>query len=121
MINNKNELKYNAACERRIEMILEYMDGDKLSTRIEADLKTRTVRIVNYTDKLISRAFGVIENPTWTNFEEFLESRCMPRTRDKLKWQLRELNLDRYDPLLICKKTQGRMADDDMWIRFVED
>lgn len=73
MIYNKNELKYNAACERRIEMILEYMDGDKLSTRIEADLKTRTVRIVNYTDKLISRAFGVVENPTWTKYDELNE------------------------------------------------
>ncbi len=54
-------------------MILEYMDGDKLSTRIEADLKTRTVRIVNYTDKLISRAFGVVENPTWTKYDELNE------------------------------------------------
>lgn len=102
-------------------MILEYMCKDKLSTRIYVDYQKNIVKIENYTNDLLARAFGIKENPTITDFENFLESRCFPRTRDKLKWILRDLGLDYYDPYLICKKTQGRMAEDHMWIKFVEE
>ena len=47
---------------------------------------------------------------------EFIESRCFPRTRDKMKLQLRELGLPFYDPLMIIGKTQGRMAEDEQWM-----
>lgn len=48
-----------------------------------------------------------------------MESRCFPRTRDYLKWVLRDLGLDCYEPLAIIKKTSGRMADDDMWLEII--
>ena len=58
---------------------------------------------------------GVWENehPTYEEYEEFLESRCFPRTRDKMKILLEELNLPFYDPLMIIQKTKGEMAEDD--------
>ena len=102
-------------------MVLEYMKDDKLSTRIYADYKTRTVKIENYTDDMVDRAFGVNENPTFKDYEEFLEERCFPRTRDKMKLILQDMGLDYYDPLLIIRKTQGRMAEDSMWIRIKEE
>lgn len=49
-------------------------------------------------------------------YVDFLESRCFPKTRDKMKWILRELELPCYDPLLIIEKTKGRMAEDHQWI-----
>ena len=38
-------------------------------------------------------------------------------TRDKMKLVLKELDLPFYDPFLIIEKTQGRMAEDDFWIK----
>ena len=34
-----------------------------------------------------------------------------------MKLILEELNLPFYDPLMIIEKTEGRMADDDFWLR----
>lgn len=102
-------------------MVVEYYDGDKLSTRINADYVNNKVTIENYTDDLVSRAFGVNINPTIKDFEEFLESRCFPRTRDKVKLILKDMELDFYDPYLICKKTEGQMAEDHMWLKFLDE
>ena len=63
------------------------------------------------------RAFGVVENPDYERYEEFLESRCFPRTRDKMKLVLKDLDIPFYDPFMIIEKTEGRMAEDDFWIR----
>ena len=58
-----------------------------------------------------------VEDPTIEDYNEFLESRCFPRTRDKMKLVLRDLGIPFYDPYLIIQKTEGRMAEDDFWIR----
>ena len=77
----------------------------------------RKVKIYNYTNNFIKKAFGRNENPTFEEYEEFLESRCFPRQRDKIKLVLEDLNLPFYDPFMIIEKTEGRMAEDDFWIR----
>ena len=102
-------------------MILKFMDLNGVYTIIEADFQNETVKIENKTDLLLHRAFGINEHPTWKDFEDFLEERCFPRTRDKLKLVLKDMELDFYDPLTIIRKTQGRMADDTQWIEFVEE
>ncbi len=94
-----------------------YMHGQKISTLIDVNMITQKIYIKNYTDNIIFRAFGVNENPTYDDFQEFLESRCFPKTRDKLKLYLRELDIPFYDPLTIIEKTEGKMADDDFWIK----
>lgn len=38
-------------------------------------------------------------------------------SRDKMKLVLKDLNLPFYDPFTIIEKTEGRMAEDDFWIR----
>ena len=48
---------------------------------------------------------------------DFLESRCFPESRDKMKLILKDLGLPFYDPIMIIEKTKGRMAEDDFWIR----
>ena len=102
-------------------MILHLMDPEGLCTVIDADYKNRIVRIENHTDLLIHRAFGVKENPTWEDYENFLRDRCFPETRYHLKWVLKDLGLDFYDPLEIIRKTQGRMAEDHQWIEFIKE
>ena len=75
------------------------------------------VVIQNKTDDILHRAFGVLEHPTWNDFENFLRDRCFPQTRGNCKELLQEMDLTDYDPLKIVEKTRGRLADDEMWLR----
>ncbi len=121
MIENNLEyidkLKYP---KKELPLRLYYMNNQMICTIIDVDVKNEKVRIKNYTDKIIFRAFGINENPSFKDYQEFLKSRCFPETRDKLKLVLKDLNLPFYDPFLIIKKTEGRMAEDDFWIRIEE-
>jgi len=88
-------------------------NGNKVCTVIDVDERRRKVKIYNYTHDYIARAFGREEHPTFDEYEAFLESRCFPKSRDKMKLILKDLDLPFYEPLLINEKTQGRMAEDD--------
>lgn len=88
-----------------------YFEND-LVTVIDADYKKESVRITNYDDDIFRNAFGVVTRPTWQQYLDFLESRCVPRTRDKIKWYLQEIGVDCYEPLEIIKKTEGRLLND---------
>lgn len=77
----------------------------------------REVNIMNYTDNVMFRAFGVEEYPDFEMYKEFLKSRCFPESRDKMKLVLKDLDLPFYDPIMIIEKTEGRMAEDDFCIR----
>lgn len=94
-----------------------YMCPKGVCTVIDVDEKARKVRIHNYVDNLLYRAFGCLENPTYEQYEKFLESRCFPRTRDKMKLMLKHFELPFYDPMLIIEKTKGRMAEDAFWYK----
>lgn len=71
----------------------------------------------NYARDYVMRAFGKDESPDFAAYKEFLESRCFPRNRDKMKLILEDLDLPFYEPLMIIEKTQGKMAEDDFWIK----
>ena len=103
--------------EQKLPLRLWYMRNTDVCTIIDADEHHRKVEIYNYTTEKMNRAFGVREHPTYEDYEEFLESRCFPRTRDKMKLELKRLDLPFYDPLMIIEKTEGRMAEDDFWIK----
>lgn len=103
--------------EKRYPIRLWYMYNREVCTIIDVNELERKVAIYNYTNNIMFRAFGKITNPTFEQYEEFLESRCFPRTRDKMKLMLREMDLPFYDPLMIIEKTQGKMAEDQFWIR----
>lgn len=91
-----------------------------ICTIIDVDVLEQKVKIINYTDKLMFRAFGSNLNPTFDDYNEFLKSRCFPETRDKIKVVLADLDLPFYDPFIIIQKTEGRMAEDNFWIK-IED
>lgn len=93
-----------------------YMFNDKKCTLIDVDQMNRKISIKNYVSNIMYRAFGVNNNPTYEEYEAFLESRCFPRSRDKMKIELDALGIPFYDPMLIIEKTEGRMAEDDFWI-----
>lgn len=99
-------------------MRITYMFRRKPCTVIDVNFLDQKVAIQNKTDDILHRAFGVLEHPTWNDFEIFLQDRCFPRTRGNCKELLQELNLTDYDPLQIVEKTKGRLADDEMWLKF---
>ena len=94
-------------------------NAEHFSTVIDIDFKHEIVRIKNYTDRIPLRAFGVVENPSWSDFEEFLKERCLPASRAGLKGILREMEVPFFDPLLIIEKTNGRMAGDHQWVQVI--
>lgn len=109
--------------ERRFEqdsaitMRMEYFDEDKVCTVIDVDFLHKKIYIRNKTRDILHRAFGVLEEPGWEEFEYFLKSRCFPPERANVRWILEDLGLSSYDPLQIIEKTEGRMAEDKQWIR----
>lgn len=94
-----------------------YMYKNEICTIIDVDERMRKVEVTNFTNDAILRAFGRNEYPSFEEYEAFLESRCFPNSRDKMKLVLEDLKLPFYDPVMIIEKTGGRMAEDDFWIR----
>ncbi len=103
--------------EKKFPLRLYYMHKQTICTIIDVNEMQRKVRIYNYVDNVMFRAFGVNKEPSYEEYLEFLKSRCFPESRDKMKLILNDLNLPFYDPFMIVEKTEGRMAEDDFWIK----
>lgn len=108
----------NRPMEKDYTLRMTYMNGQKVCTVIDVDFINEKIAIKNRTDDILHRAFGVVEEPTWQQFQEFLADRCFPETRGNIKSVLKDLKLDSYDPLQIVEKTKGRTTDDGLWIKF---
>ena len=76
--------------------------------------------VENFSNDPVKTAFGKCNYPDRTDFQSFLEERCIPRDWDGLQYYLRELYLDEYDPMTIIEKTEGRMAENQQWIQIDE-
>lgn len=94
-----------------------FFNGSELCTTILADETEHVLQIKNHTDHIIKTAFGNNLSPTWDDFQHFLEARCIPRARAGLREYLEAIGVEAYDPMQIIQKTQGRMAEDDQWIK----
>lgn len=99
-------------------MRMTYMYKQHPCTVIDVDFLRERIFIQNKTADMLHRAFGMREEPTWGDFEIFLQERCFPATRGNAKEILAELRLTAYEPLQIVEKTRGRTAEDDMWLKF---
>ncbi len=96
---------------------LSFYNGEELCTSIVADYSDYSICVENYTNDVLWTAFGCDMMPSWEKYKSFLESRCLSRQRAGLRHYLDVLELDTYDPLEIIKKTGGRMAEDQQWIK----
>ena len=108
----------NQAPEEGYTMRMTLMYHNKPCTAIDVNFLQNKIKIQNYTKDILHRAFGVNEDPTWEDFYMFLQDRCFPKTRGNVKTILAGLGLQDYDPLQIVEKTNGRTAEDDLWLRF---
>lgn len=98
-------------------LILFYYDDKTLCTKIAADYIEKSICIENVTSHVLRTAFGNNQEPTWEDYLLFLEERCIPRSRAGLREYLETIGVDQYEPLEIIKKTEGRMAEDNQWIK----
>jgi hypothetical protein len=95
---------------------LSFYDDKQLCTVIYADFTDKTLKVKNHTEDIIKTAFGNNNLPTWEDFMNFLEERCIPRERSGIREYLEEIGVAEYNPLEIIKKTKGKMAEDKQWI-----
>lgn len=65
------------------------------------------VKQIFYADKITRFEFG-----------EILEDRCWDKHRADIDEILEMIGLDEYNPYEICKRTHGRMYQDNIWFRF---
>lgn len=101
-------------------LLLSCYSGDTLCARIAADETEKTVHVENLATDCLKLPFGKNSNPSWADYQHFLEDRCIPKTRAGLQEYLEAIGVDRYEPLEIIRKTQGRMAEDDLWLTVEE-
>ena len=78
------------------------------------------VLIENHTSDPLYTAFGVNDDPDWQDYQNFLEERCIPKSRAGLQEYLNAIGVDEYNPLEIVRKTKGRMAEDQSWLEVTE-
>lgn len=108
----------NTPPEKGYTLRMTYMYRQHPCTTIDVDFLNQQIAIQNKTPDILHRAFGVIEKPTWDDFEYFLKDRCFPATRGNVKDILTSLQLTDYDPLQIVERTGGKTAEDDLWLKF---
>lgn len=113
-----DEFIYNRKNNHLIK--LEYFNSSELCTTIIADYTLKEIAFKNYSSNNLYLAFGKKKSCTWNEYQDFLESRCVPKSRDRIRNYLEALSLDSYEPLEIIKKTSGRMAEDNQWIKVTE-
>ena len=101
-------------------IILFFYYNNTLCTKICADTTIKKIAIKNEVTDVLLTAFGVEQNPTWEDYNNFLQERCIPKSRDGINYYLKELGLETYDPLNIIRKTKGRMTEDNHWIKIIE-
>lgn len=117
-------LKYNPNLieKYRIDEIqsgirIKYMCDSNICAIIDVDYKNNNVKVKNYVDNPMYLPFGRNTNPTMEDFEEFLKSRCVSNERYDLKTFLEDIGVPFYDPMLIVEKTNGRLVEDNFWLK----
>ena len=110
--------KKESLCHKLLK--LEFYDGEILCTKIIADFTDETLSVENTTEHIVKTAFGKKEVPTRDDFLNFLEERCVPRSRSGIREYLEAIGAEEYNPLEIIKKTNGRMAEDNQWLKWEE-
>lgn len=102
----------------RFNYQIDFMYKTSVCTTILVNFWDEKIKIINKTDDILHRAFGVNENPTWEDFNTFLEDRCFSKSRGDRKSVLRALGIDSYDPFQIIEQTKGKTYEDSQWMRF---
>lgn len=100
-------------------MIINYMYKDKIQTQIFFDEDSKKVKINNYTNDILHRAFGVNENPNYEDLITFFKDGCWTKSRGDINNILSIYNLATFDLIELLKQTNGRTYEDDLYMEFI--
>lgn len=100
-------------------MIINYMYKDEVQTQIFFDEESKKVKINNYTNDILHRAFGVNESPNYEDLITFLKDRCWTKSRGDINNILSIYNLAVFDLIELLKQTNGRTYEDDLYMEFI--
>lgn len=96
----------------------DFMHKDECCARVDM-FNDGTVETTNYASCVLDLPFGVkTEGITERDLDEFLEWRCVPKTRFNIREILDSMGLQFYEPYEIVRVTHGVMCDDTYWVRF---
>ena len=93
-----------------------YFNSKDLVSIIIVDEENKQIFVENLSNDIFHLPFGIIKNPSWTDYLNFLEKRCIPKTRYDIQNILKQMDLNEYNPKDIVKITHGRVADDNEWL-----
>ncbi len=95
----------------------EYYYQENLCTKVFVDYTKQTVEVENYTDDIISQAFGR-RNISIESIDEFFRERVFPETRVNCKELLGKFGFRNFDAEAIARRTHGILVNDLYWLRF---
>lgn len=105
--------------EERTWITFETMYKDRVTAKIKWCIESFEVQVeYDETVPMLLRPFCFKESYSVKDIEEFLEDRCIPRTRSNIDEWLKYNGFSHYSPLAIVRKTHGVMWEDFIWIRF---
>lgn len=96
-------------------------EDNELLSDIQVNWGTKQVNVKNYGKYPVLLPFGVKQNPTYKDFVELLYERCVPRERSDIGFLLKEIGIERYDPLQIVLHTEGFMWEDKCKLIYIGD
>ena len=99
------------------ELRFEYYCEDELCTRVFVDYDRQKVSVENFTDDIISQAFGK-RTAEIEDVDDFFRERVFPETRVDCRELLRRFGFKNFDAEAIARKTHGILFSDVYWLRF---
>ena len=98
-----------------------YNKKNELLTEIFVSKDQKDIKVVNHAKYPLENAFGIrpVEEITYDDVYRFLARRTCSPNFAGLKRELRAMGLRKYDPIAMCKKTNGRMCGDDRWLEIL--
>lgn len=118
-VSRQTVSKYlNRKPDENYVMRIDYMWKQYICTEIYVDFCQERIQIINRIGDWTKCAFGKVENPSWDDFQFFLQSRCFPESRGNTRQILHKMGLSSYDTLQIVEKTEGRTPDDNQYLKF---
>lgn len=103
-----------AEAASRTRTVYMYMDREEPATLIDACNATCRVKIINFTDDLISRAFGIRTKPTWEAMKHFWKPGVCPGHTMEYGMNLRNISICFVEPCCLSRLYLAKIGINDI-------
>lgn len=102
---------------KEVRWAFDVMHRDDVCTHVKV-MSDLSIEFENFTDDIVTTAFGNAKEADITMLEDFFRDRCFEEGRPDKDRILKYFGLNEYDPFGIVRVTHGALVDDFTWIRF---